>query len=181
MAVCLLHLPTYHCRQHCHSFADTTDWGFFWLGLIFPLAWLIGFLRPLFRHPHFPQRQNFIGWIGNVVGKYHSDLFLSIFVSHQGTVSRFAAVETLLTHLLAELAYTTWTNQPRYLCRYNCADSNSCSHCCYCSETRVILTEPLSDGSCKHLYMVSAIDVAAATTGLNERQQVAMPIPLGCS
>ncbi|DBB01851.1 hypothetical protein WJX77_006127 [Trebouxia sp. C0004] len=47
---------------------DTTDWGFFWLGLIFPLAWLIGFLRPLFRHPHFPQRQNFTGWIGNVVG-----------------------------------------------------------------------------------------------------------------
>ncbi|KAL0039473.1 hypothetical protein WJX79_009723 [Trebouxia sp. C0005] len=47
---------------------DTTDWGFFWLGLIFPLAWLIGFFRPLFRHPHFPQRQNFIGWLGNVVG-----------------------------------------------------------------------------------------------------------------
>lgn len=72
LAVCLLHLPTCHCSQHYHSFADTTDWGFFWLGLIFPLAWLIGFFRPLFRHPHFPQRQNFIGWIGNVVGKYHS-------------------------------------------------------------------------------------------------------------
>ena len=73
LAVCLLPLPTDRCRRHCHSIADTTDWGFFWLGLIFPLAWLIGFLRPLFRHPHFPQRQNFIGWIGNVVGKYYSD------------------------------------------------------------------------------------------------------------
>ena len=71
--VCLLHLPTYHCTTHRHSIADTTDWGFFWLGLIFPLAWLIGFVRPLFRHPHFPQRQNFIGWIGNFLGKYHFD------------------------------------------------------------------------------------------------------------
>ena len=48
---------------------DTTDWGFFWLGWVFALSWVIGCFRPLCRHPRFPQKQNFRGWIGNVIGE----------------------------------------------------------------------------------------------------------------
>ena len=48
---------------------DTTDWGFFWLGWVFALSWVVGVFRPLFRSPRFPQKQNFRGWVGNVIGE----------------------------------------------------------------------------------------------------------------
>ncbi|KAL3158817.1 hypothetical protein ABBQ32_011543 [Trebouxia sp. C0010 RCD-2024] len=49
--------------------ADDTDWGFFWLGWVFALSWVIGCFRPLCRQPRFPQKQNFTGWVANVIGK----------------------------------------------------------------------------------------------------------------
>ena len=48
---------------------DTTDWGFFFLGWVFQLSWVVGCFRPLCRKPRFPQRQNFQGWLGNVIGE----------------------------------------------------------------------------------------------------------------
>ena len=50
---------------------DDTDWGFFWLGWVFGLLWVVGCFRPLCRQPRFPQKQNFRGWIGNVIGKLY--------------------------------------------------------------------------------------------------------------
>ncbi len=84
---------------------DTTDWGFFWLGFIFQLSWVIGCLRPVFRQPHFPQRQNLMGWIGNLIGERCSEnmacfqnalLLLIGSINEMGSVAFCAAMTVLL-------------------------------------------------------------------------------------